>query len=80
MKTYTPAIPSWTTSTLGHTVDTSPVELAALSQHLERCRSSGGHFSALQGAAQTMTGFASARFVTTILAVAVLTGVGYLFI
>ncbi len=78
MSTNTLATPSWTTSSRGHTVDTSPLELAALSQHLERCRGSGGHFSALQSAAQTMTGFASSRFVTTLLAVAVLTGVGYL--
>jgi len=80
MKTLTYATPSWSTASLGHAAATSPGELAALSQHLELCRGSAGRLSALQGAAQTMTGFASARFVTTLLTIGLLSGIGYLFI
>lgn len=54
------------------------MELAALGQHLLRCRRSGRHLLALQAAAQAMTGFASARFVTTLLSLAVVIGTGLL--
>ncbi len=78
MKTKAPPTPCWSTASLGHAVDTSPLELAALGQHLQRCRGTGGPLSVLQAAAQTMTGFASTRFVTTLLALALLIGAGFL--
>ena len=78
MKTNTLPIRRWSTSSLGESVDTSPVELAALGQHLERCRVPGGRLSAMQTAAQEMSGFASAHLVTTLLALAVLIGFGLL--
>ena len=78
MKTNALPTPRWSTASLGHAVDTSPLELAALGQHLQHCRQSGGPLSALQAAARTMTGFASSRFVTTLLAFAILIGAGLL--
>ena len=76
MTNNTPPTPCWSTASLGHTVDTSPLELAALGQHLAHCRAPSGHLSRLQAAALTMTGFASARFVTTLLTLAILIGAG----
>lgn len=67
MKTNSPSPPSWSTASLGDPVDTSPMELAALGHHLEICKGSNGHLLALQCAAKTMTGFATTRFVTTLL-------------
>jgi len=76
MTKNTPPTPCWSTASRGQTVDTSPMELAALGQHLAHCRGSGGRLSTLQAAALTMTGFASARFVTTLLTLALLIGAG----
>jgi hypothetical protein len=70
--------PLWTTSSLGLAADTSPLELTALGHHLAHCQGSNGHLFTLQCAAQTMTGFATARFVTTMLAFAVLAGAVFL--
>ena len=66
--------PLWTTSSLGLAADTSPLELTALGHHLAHCQGSNGHLFTLQCAAQTMTGFATARFVSTLLAFVVLLG------
>lgn len=66
--------PLWTTSSLGLAADTSPLELTALGHHLALCQGSNGHLFTLQCAAQTMTGFATARFVSTLLAFVVLLG------
>lgn len=78
MNIHTHQTPSWSTSSLGRTAETSPRELAELGQHLQRCRGSGSRLSTLQSAAQAMTGFASARLVTTLLVLACLIGASFL--
>lgn len=78
MKAPATASPRWTTSSLGQAADPSALELASLGHHLSLCRGAHSHLFALQCAAQTMTGFATARFVTTMLAFAVLAGAVFL--
>lgn len=75
MKAPVTAPPRWTTSSLGQTADPSALEMASLGHHLALCRGAPSHLFALQNVAQTMTGFATARFVSTLLAFFVLLGV-----
>ncbi len=79
MKTDILANPSWSTSSLGGTADTSPMELAVLGEHLDRCKGSQRHLFALRCVAQAMNGFVSARLVTTLVVVTLLIGVASLF-
>jgi hypothetical protein len=76
MKANAIANPSWTTSSFGGTVDTSPIELSALGEHLHNCQGLQGRLFALRCAAETMNGFVSARFVTTLVVVALMLGAG----
>jgi len=62
----------WTASRHGVTVDTSPMELSALGEHLATCHDARGHLFALHGAAERMHGFMATRFVTTVVALTLL--------
>lgn len=68
----------WSTSSFGDTADTSPMELSALGEHLSQCKGSHGRLFALQCTAQKLEGFVAGRFVTTLVVVALLIGVGFL--
>jgi hypothetical protein len=70
MKTPAAAPPIWSTSSLGDTVDTSPMELTALGDHLDRCAGSRGRWFNIQCVAEAMNGFVAPRFVTTLVVVA----------
>ena len=74
MNTQIIVTPCWSTASFGDTADTSPMELSALGEHLNLCRGSNGRLVALQCVAQTMHGFVAARFVTTLVMVALLIG------
>lgn len=78
MNTNVIVTPSWSTASFGDTADTSPMELSALGEHLDLCRGSRGRLFALHCVAQAMHGFVAARFVTTLVVVALLIGVGSL--
>lgn len=64
----------WSTASFGDTAETSPMELSALGEHLSQCQGSHGRLFALQCAVQGMEGFVAARFVTTLVVVALLIG------
>jgi len=72
------APPCWATASFGADADTSPMELSALGEHLHVCKGSRGRLFALYCAADAMHGFVAARFVTTLVVVALLIGVGSL--
>lgn len=72
MKTDLFHAPIWSTSAFSDTVDTSPIDLSALGEHLERCQGAHGPWFALQCAAETVNGFVVARFATTLVVLAVL--------
>ncbi|WP_296443714.1 hypothetical protein [Rhodoferax sp. UBA5149] len=78
MNTNIIVIPCWSTASFGDTADTSPTELWALGEHLNLCRGARGRLFALHCIAQTMHGFVAARFVTTLVVVGLLIGVGSL--
>jgi hypothetical protein len=80
MNINTIAIPCWSTASFGDAADTSPMELSALGEHLNLCKGLNGRLFALQCAAQTMHGFVAARFVTTLVVVALLIGVSSLLV
>ena len=71
--------PGWSTSSLESAPDQTPAELAALATQLSNCASSRGPFFRIRSAVDTADGLARARFVTTIVLVAVAVGVTSLF-
>ncbi len=64
----------WSTSSFGNTANTSPVELAALGEHLHHCKGSRGKLFALRCMAESANGFVAARFVTTLAVATLLIG------
>ena len=76
MKIHAIANSSWTTSSFGGAADTSPMELSALGEHLDHCKGSQGRLFALRCIAETMNGYVSARFITTLVVVTLLIGAG----
>ena len=74
MNSRAAATPSWSTASFGDTPDTSPMELSELGDHLGRCKKSRGRMFSLQCAAETMHGFVSSRFVTTLVVAALILG------
>lgn len=78
MKPVVNTAKSWSTSSYGGTVDTSPVDLTALGDHLGLCKGSHGRLFALHCVAQSMQGFIAARFVTTLVVVALLISIATL--
>jgi hypothetical protein len=72
MNTPFAATPIWSTSSLGDTVDTSPMELTALGQHLDLCAGSRGRWFKVQCVAEAMNGFIAPRLVTTLVIVTLL--------
>lgn len=64
----------WSTASKGKAVDTSPGDLSALGEHLGSCRAPHRRLFALHCMADTMHGFVAARFVTTLVVIALLVG------
>lgn len=64
----------WTTASFGGAAETSPMELAALGDHLNGCKAVHGRLFALRCIAETTNGFVSARFISTLVAAALLIG------
>lgn len=62
----------WSTSSFGDATDLSAMELMALGNHLGLCRSPHGRLFALHCVAESVHGFIVARFVTTLVIVALL--------
>lgn len=76
MNTRAISKPRWATAADGDAPDTLPGELCELGEHLAACRGTQGKLFALRRAAETMHGFAAARFVTTVvIVVAIFTAV-----
>lgn len=70
---------AWSTTSIGGSTDTSPMELDALGQHLSACRGQQGRFPAIRCAAERLHAHVAARLVTSlVVAVALLAGIGTL--
>ena len=72
------ASPFWSTASFGQAVDTSPMELSALGEHLDQCQGSRGRLFTLRCVAETMNAFLASRFVTTVVVFALLIGIASL--
>lgn len=66
----------WSTSSFGDTSDTLPHELSALGAHMADCHLHTGRFFAVCCAAETLHSFVTCRLMTTLVAAALLIGVG----
>lgn len=67
--------PRWSTSSFGSPADTSPIELAALGDHVSRCAGQRGSLFALRCAGEAVSEFAAPRLMTMLAIVAALIGI-----
>jgi hypothetical protein len=67
----------WRTTSFGDSVRTSPRDLADLVDHLSLCQTLRGRWFGLRCGAEAMSGFVVARFVTTLVLLAWLAGLGW---
>jgi len=72
--------PFWATSAIDGDTDTLPMDLSALGAHVDRCNGLRGPMFGLQCAADTLSGFLAPRIVTTLVAIAIVIGVGSLIV
>jgi hypothetical protein len=66
MNQRNPGRPSWSTSCFGASPRSAAQDLRTLREHLHACRASHGRLFALQCAAESLDGFLSPRFATTV--------------
>jgi len=69
---------SWVTASHADAADTSPMDLSALGDHVDRCNGSRGRLFALKCAADSLLGFVAPRFVTTVVVTVFIFGVASL--
>lgn len=62
----------WSTSSFGGAPITSPMELAALGEHMNRCDHERGALFGLKCAGDAFNGFAAPRMITTLVVLATL--------
>ena len=72
--------PFWATSAIDGDADTSPMDLSALGAHVDRCNGLRGPMFGLRCAADTLSGSLAPRIVTTLVAIAIVIGVGSLIV
>jgi hypothetical protein len=70
--------PFWATSSLDGAAETTPMDLSILGAHVDLCNGLRGRMFAFRCAADALFGFLAPRFVTTLLVVALVFGVGSL--
>lgn len=75
MNSQATTFPCWSTATFDQTAPAALTESTGLGAHLSLCQVTGGHLFALRCVAETMGGFVAARFVTTLVVIALLIGV-----
>jgi hypothetical protein len=69
----------WSTSSFGSAPDTTPMELAALGEHMNRCDDQRGAWFALKCAGDAFNGVAAPRLITTLVLLATIVVIGSLF-
>jgi hypothetical protein len=78
MTPYFPAAPNWRTATFGQPADTLALDLSSLGAHLDQCQGQRGRLFTLHCLAEATHGVLASRFVTTLVAVALLFAVASL--
>jgi len=71
--------PVWATSAIDGESD-AQTDLSALGAHVDRCNGLRGPMFGLRCAADTLSGFLAPRIVTTLVAIAIVIGVGSLIV
>jgi len=61
----------WSTSSFGSPADTSPIELAALGEHMNRCEGQRGALFALKCSADSLNSFMAPRLITILVLLAI---------
>ena len=75
MKANANPIRFWSTASFGGNADASSMDQMLLGDHLGVCKGPNGHFFALHCLVESVRGFLAARFVTTVLLLALLIGI-----
>jgi hypothetical protein len=70
--------PNWETSSFGHPAEVTPVERAALSDHLSLCATMRGPLHVFQSGAANLQSVLAGRVITSVLIVLMLAGVVWL--
>lgn len=70
--THTPR--AWATSSFSDSAQTTPMDLAALSEHTAQCSAQDGRMVAVRCGAGRLLGFVTARLVTTVAVLAAVVG------
>lgn len=78
MKNCLVAEPHWSTASIGCAAHTTPLELQALGDHLTVCQGLRGRLFNLQCRSDALRGFLGAHVVTSVVALAMLVGLGWL--
>lgn len=66
----------WCTASNSDSAKSTRADLAALGEHMNTCPQLHRHLLSLQGATEVMNGFVATRFVSTLLVLALLVGLG----
>lgn len=74
MSMHSPTLPAWSTAAFGNAAHTSPMELDALGEHMQQCSHGRSRLFALQCRADALHRGLLARFVTSLVLVALLAG------
>ena len=77
LQILTPALPArpWATASYPDSANTSPGELTALGEHVDRCNGLRGRLFAIQCTADAVRAFVAPRFITTLVAAACVLGI-----
>ena len=68
---------AWCTTSHSDAAKSSPSDMLALGEHLTACPQVHRHLMTLRGAAAFTHGFVATRFISTLVALAALFGLGY---
>ena len=68
----------WATASHADVAETSPMDLSALGEHVDRCNGSRGRLFALKCACDAVIGFIAPRFVTTVVVIVFIFGIASL--
>ena len=70
----------WATSSIDGAAETTPMDLSVLGAHVDRCNGLRGRMFAFRCAADALFSFLAPRFVTSLVVVALVFGVGSLIV
>jgi hypothetical protein len=76
MNSHTAMSHQWCTASNSDSAKSTRADLAALGEHMNSCPQLHRHLLSLQGATKVLNGFVATRFVSTLLVLALIVGLG----